>query len=113
MHRCWLINPAERPRFSEIVSEIARYSPLMVRCRSGEKQQSHSRETTALPIVDLHDGDLVAVIEGRYFEREKKIGINLLYHVKDFIFDEYVRIEIIMVIQVGLLLVDWTKSTNI
>ena len=66
MHRCWLINPADRPRFSDIVSEMANYSPLMLRCRSGERQQPHNTETAALPLLDLRDGDLIAVIDGRY-----------------------------------------------
>lgn len=68
MQRCWLINPAERPRFSEIASELAKYSPVMVRCRSGERQQPPSSETAALPLLDLHDGDMVAVIDGRYLQ---------------------------------------------
>ena len=34
LQRCWLGNPAERPRFADISLELSKSTPLMVRCRT-------------------------------------------------------------------------------
>ena len=67
MHRCWCLNPGDRPRFSEIAAEMENYAPSIVRCRSGaERQQPQGNESPGVQQLTLNDADLIAVIDGRY-----------------------------------------------
>lgn len=66
MHRCWSINPSDRPRFSEIVEELAAQTPLTVRCRGEDRQETPWDVPAGATKLQINDGDLIAVIDGRY-----------------------------------------------
>ncbi|KAK4018367.1 hypothetical protein OUZ56_000428 [Daphnia magna] len=83
MHRCWSANPADRPRFSEIVVELTSQSPVTVRCRGEDRQEPQWDVPVGATKLEVVDGDIIAVIDGRpdFFwwtgqnQRTSEIGI--------------------------------------
>lgn len=66
MHRCWAANPVDRPRFSEIVTELSSHAPITVRCRGEDRQEPQWDVPAGATKLEVIDGDLIAVIDGRY-----------------------------------------------
>ena len=67
LQRCWLGNPAERPRFADISLELSKSTPLMVRCRTDDKSETPSwDEPAGAKKMDISSGDSIAVISGRF-----------------------------------------------
>lgn len=66
MHRCWSANPADRPRFSEIVVELTSQSSITVRCRGEDRQEPQWDVPVGATKLEVVDGDIIAVIDGRY-----------------------------------------------
>lgn len=65
MHKCWATNPADRPRFSDIVKELSVHTPTTVRCRGPDRQEPQWDVPVGATKLEVLDGDLIAVIEGR------------------------------------------------
>ena len=65
MHRCWAANPADRPRFSQIVIELTSQSPVTVRCRGEDRQEPQWDVPVGASKLEVIDGDIIAVIDGR------------------------------------------------
>lgn len=65
MHECWAINPLDRPRFSEIVRELSLHTPATVRCKEMDRQEPHWDVPAGATKLEVLDGDLIAVIDGR------------------------------------------------
>lgn len=64
MQRCWSADPACRPRFSEISSELSSSSPLVVRCRE-DMQEPQWDEPAGAHKLEVQVGDQIVVIDGR------------------------------------------------
>lgn len=65
MHRCWSANPAGRPRFHEITSELSANIPTTVRCRVDGSQEPQWDIPAGAQKLDLQEGDCIVVIDGR------------------------------------------------
>ena len=106
MHRCWAANPADRPRFSEIVVELTSRSPVTVRCRGEDRQEPQWDVPVGASKLEVVDGDIIAVIDGRY----------ALTFLKDFYFYFFLfkaNNLIFLCVKAGFLLVDWAKSAYV
>jgi len=55
MLRCWAHDPEQRPKFSEVVSELTSAKPTLMKALRSS--------TTAPGMVELNEGDTITVID--------------------------------------------------